>query len=211
MAGRNEAWEASTHLIDFDQRDAGSAGDAGDLRGVGTRGEIDQQRGIGAATREWKRTGGEPRLGNARSIWRGGPAKVARNFDRPGKHRESWLFHYTGDTKRREAGAHGADEEAFRHSALHDDADDQRIGIRDGQREEVEAALAFLFFGAVAIGAIRGEESANRGSGGVLGDERERAGREGGEDNAREPAGDGGKAGCTDHVRRGRGRGGYRC
>ena len=78
-------------------------------------------------------------------------------------------------------------------------------------KAEVEAALAFLFFGAVAIGAIRGEESANRGSGGVLGDERERAGREGGEDNAREPAGDGGKAGCTDHVRRGRGRGGYRC
>ena len=88
---------------------------------------------------------------------------------------------------------------------------DQRVGIRDGQREVVEATLAFLFFGAVAIGAIRGEESANRGSGGVLGDERERAGREGGEDNAREPADDGGKAGCTDHVRRDRGRGGCRC
>ena len=89
---------------------------------------------------------------------------------------------------------------------------DQRVGLEDRERELVEAAIAFLFLRAVALGAVGAEEGADGGRGGILGEQRGgRRGSEDGEQGDAEQAAQEGKAGHTEHVRRGRGRGACRC
>src|SRR5687768_6710180 len=98
---------ASRRLVDFDQRDARGGGDAGEVHGIGTGIERDEERGI--ATRGIRQGEGADRGERGGERGRAGPVVVALQLRAAAEELEPGIREQAGDAEGGEPGADAAD------------------------------------------------------------------------------------------------------